>query len=197
MAWRSDGWHWRAWHRQRPRVSSSIGWPRIPARPSPGPSRNWFCKRVCRVTRRRGRSDGTARNPALVNPVVDLPIAPAAPLVVETRDQLRLEPASKTQMKTRILCSLAVALSGLGFTASADSPQLQTYLALARAQKALGINCPATPDCPVPCTVLERGKMQVKSNADCPPRPACPDLAKAASAKKLSKCPPSPACPHC
>ena len=94
-------------------------------------------------------------------------------------------------------CSLAVALSGLGFTASADSPQLQTYLALARAQKALGINCPATPDCPVPCTVLERGKMQVKSNADCPPCPKYPDVAKAAGAKKLSKCPPSPACLHC
>ena len=100
-------------------------------------------------------------------------------------------------MKTCILCSLAVALFGLGFTASADSPPLQTYLALARAQKALAINCPATPDCPVPCTVAKQGEMQVKNNADCPPCPACPDLAKAASAKKLSKCPPSPACPHC
>lgn len=100
-------------------------------------------------------------------------------------------------MKTRILCSLAVALTGFGVTASADSPQLQTQLALARTQKAKAINCPAMPNCPVPCTVPERGKMQVKNNADCPPCPECPDLARAGSAKKLSKCPPSPACPKC
>ncbi len=101
-------------------------------------------------------------------------------------------------MKTRILLSsLAVALTGFGATASADSPQLQTQLALARMQKAQAINCPATLACPVPCTLPERGKMQAKNHADCPPCPECPDYVKAGSSRKLSKCPPSPACPRC